>query len=41
MVEHRSENFLEIRDGDKVNFVYLFGGKDESSQDLVDYAVYG
>ena len=28
VVEHRSENFLEIRDGDKVNFVYLFGGKD-------------
>ena len=27
VVEHRSENFLEIRDGDKVNFVYLFGGK--------------
>ena len=27
VIEHRSENFLEIRDGDKVNFVYLFGGK--------------
>ena len=27
VVEHRSENFLEIRDGDKVNFIYLFGGK--------------
>lgn len=41
VIEHRSENFLEIRDGDKVNFVYLFGGKDESSQDLVVCAVYG
>ena len=27
VIEHRSENFLEIRDGDKVNFIYLFGGK--------------
>lgn len=31
----RSDNILEIRDNKKVNYFYIFGGKDESSQDLI------
>ena len=27
VIEHRSENFLEIKYGDKINYFYLFGGK--------------
>lgn len=34
-VEHRSDNMLEIKRGGKTNYYYLFGGKDESSQDLI------
>ena len=33
--EHRSENFITITRGDVVNDFYMFGGKDESSQDLI------
>lgn len=33
--EKRSENLIEISDGEKMNRFYLFGGKDESSQDLI------
>ena len=33
--DHRSDNMMEIRRGDTVNYFYIFGGKDESSQDLV------
>lgn len=33
--EHRSENLITIRYGDIENEFYLFGGKDEGSQDLV------
>ena len=33
--EHRSENYLIIRKGPVENTFYLFGGKDEGSQDLV------
>lgn len=33
--EHRTDNLLIISKGEKVNNFYLFGGKDESSQDLV------
>lgn len=33
--DKRSENILEITYGDVTNYYYLFGGKDESSQDLV------
>ena len=33
--EHRSENYLVVRNGDKENTFYLFGGKDEGSQDLI------
>lgn len=33
--DRRSENILEISKNGKVNHFFLFGGKDESSQDLV------
>lgn len=33
--EHRSENSMTIRFGDAENEFYLFGGKDEGSQDLI------
>ena len=33
--EHRSENYIIIRMRDKENTFYLFGGKDEGSQDLI------
>ena len=35
VIEHRSENYLTITDGIVSNDFYLFGGKDESSQDLI------
>ena len=31
--DHRSDNMMEIRRGDTVNYIYIFGGQDESSQD--------
>lgn len=33
--EKRSENLIEVSDGEKTNRFFLFGGKDESSQDLI------
>lgn len=33
--DHRTENMLEISKGDTINYFYIFGGKDESSQDLI------
>lgn len=33
--DHKAENFLTIRMGNTENDFYLFGGKDESSQDLI------
>lgn len=33
--DKRTENCLIINKGDKVNYYYIFGGKDESSQDLI------
>lgn len=33
--EHRTENLIVIKDGDRENEFYLFGGKDEGSQDLI------
>lgn len=33
--EHRSDNMVEIRKGDVTNYFYIFGGKDERSQDLI------
>lgn len=35
VIEHRSENYLEIIKGDVTNYFYVFGAKDESSQDLI------
>lgn len=35
VIPHRTENMIEIIKDGKVNYFYLFGGKDESSQDLV------
>ena len=33
--DKRSENLVIISKGDKENYFYIFGGKDESSQDLI------
>ena len=33
--DHRADNFIEIRFEGKVNYFYIFGGKDERSQDLI------
>lgn len=35
VTEKRSENLLVVSKGDKANLFYIFGGKDESSQDLI------
>lgn len=35
VTEHRADNMIEIKIGKTVNFYYIFGGKDESSQDLI------
>jgi PBSX family phage terminase large subunit len=35
VIERRADNMLIISYGNKTNYYYLFGGKDESSQDLV------
>lgn len=34
-VEHRSDNLVEITRGEVTNYFYIFGGKDERSQDLI------
>lgn len=33
--DHRADNLLEVSKSDKTNFFYIFGGKDERSQDLI------
>lgn len=33
--ERRTDNLVEISLGEKINYFYIFGGKDERSQDLV------
>jgi PBSX family phage terminase large subunit len=33
--ESRTENLIVISKGDKTNYFYVFGGRDESSQDLI------
>lgn len=33
--ERRTDNLVEISKGEKINYFYIFGGKDERSQDLV------
>lgn len=35
VVDHRSDNMVEISKGEVVNYFYIFGGKDERSQDLI------
>lgn len=35
VIDHRSDNLLIISKGDTVNYFYIFGGKDERSQDLI------
>ena len=35
VVEHRTDNLIEITRGEVTNKYYVFGGKDEASQDLV------
>ena len=35
LVDHRTDNMVEITKGDNINFFYIFGGKDERSQDLI------
>lgn len=35
VIEHRQDNMIEIIKGKRVNYYYIFGGKDESSQDLI------
>lgn len=33
--DHRADNLLEVSKGDVTNYFYIFGGKDERSQDLI------
>jgi PBSX family phage terminase large subunit len=33
--DHKTENYIEITRNDKTNEFYIFGGKDEASQDLI------
>ncbi|MFC6315189.1 PBSX family phage terminase large subunit [Lapidilactobacillus achengensis] len=35
VIDHQTDNMLEISKGGKTNYYFLFGGKDEGSQDLV------
>lgn len=35
ITEHRADNLLVVSRGDVENYYYIFGGKDESSQDLI------
>lgn len=35
VIEHRTDNMFEVRKGNKANYYFYFGGKDEASQDLV------
>lgn len=35
VTEKRSENLLVVSQGERANLFYMFGGKDESSQDLI------
>lgn len=35
VIEHRTDNYLEIKKGKIVNYFHIFGGKDERSQDIV------
>lgn len=33
--DHRADNMVEVNKNGKINYFYIFGGKDESSQDLI------
>lgn len=35
VIDHRSDNLLIVSKGSKINYFYIFGGKDERSQDLI------
>lgn len=35
VIEHRADNMIEIRKSGRINYYYIFGGKDERSQDLI------
>ena len=35
VMDHRADNLVEISRGDVTNYFYIFGGKDERSQDLI------
>lgn len=35
VVDHRTDNLVEISRGEIANYFYIFGGKDERSQDLI------
>lgn len=35
VTEHRTDNMIEIKQEERVNYYYIFGGKDERSQDLI------
>ena len=34
-IDHRNDNLFEVRHRNKLNYFYIFGGKDERSQDLI------
>ena len=33
--DHKTDNYIEISKNGKINYFYIFGGRDESSQDLI------
>ncbi len=35
VADHRADNLIVVTKGDNVNYFYIFGGKDERSQDLI------
>ena len=35
VTDHRADNLLVVTKGDTINYFYIFGGKDERSQDLI------
>ena len=35
VTDHRADNLVEISRGEVTNYFYIFGGKDERSQDLI------
>lgn len=34
-IDHRADNYVEVSKNGKTNYFYIFGGKDERSQDLI------